>query len=70
MHREPHVNPMSVPLTRTHPCHAVHLAGSTCTMNPIVCAFDLHAPVAAKVGSDTICNAPESKRTRFTLHDK
>ena len=49
-------------------CHAVHPAGPTRAMNPHVRAPDPHEPVAAKVGSDTICNAPESKRLRFALH--
>ena len=35
---------------------------------PQVHAPGPHAPVAAKVGSDTICNALESKQLRSTLH--
>jgi hypothetical protein len=51
-----------------HMCHAVqprraytHNEHHVHTPNP-------HAPVATKVGSDTICNAPESKRLRSTLY--
>jgi hypothetical protein len=48
------------------PCRASHRAY---TLNePHVRSPDPHAPVATKVGSDTICNAPESKRLRSTLH--
>jgi hypothetical protein len=35
---------------------------------PHIRAHDTHAPVAAKVGSDTTCNALESRWLRSTLH--
>ena len=35
---------------------------------PHVRALDPHAPVVAKVGSNTICNASESKQLKSTLH--
>ena len=48
------------------PCHAPRRAYTR--NEPHVCTPDLHAPVATKVGSNTICNALESKRLRSTLH--
>jgi hypothetical protein len=48
------------------PCNAPYRA-YTCN-EPHVHAPDPHVLVAVKVGSNTICNAPESKRLRSTLH--
>ena len=48
------------------PCHAPRRA-YTCN-EPHVRTPDPHAPLATKVGSDTICNALESKQLRSTLH--
>ena len=48
------------------PCHAPHRAYMR--NEPHVRAPGPHAPVAAKVGSDTICNAPKSKQLKSTLH--
>ena len=54
-------------LVPTHvPCHATRRAYMH--NEPHVHAPSSHAPVATKVGSDTICNAQESKRLRSTLH--
>ena len=48
------------------PCHAPHRAYTR--NEPHVCTPAPHTPVAMKVGSDTICNALESKWLRYTLH--
>ena len=65
-------------------CYAVHPRRAYTRNEPHVHTPDPHAFVAAKVGSDTICNAleskglspdticnaPESKGLRSTLHDE
>ena len=48
------------------PCRAPRRAYTR--NEPHVRAPDPHAPMAVKVGSGTICNAPKSKRLRSTLH--
>ena len=54
------------PMPAHVPCRAPHRAYTR--NEPHVRAPGPHAPVAAKVGSDTICNALESKRLRSTLN--